>query len=273
MSMQKLENKLSIWDDESYHKEMKSIVTKDCKGNISDLEFKTFVGIGKETGLNPFTREIWIVKYSDNAPASIFIGRDGYRKAAQMHPLYDFHYSESIYEKDEFYVQNGKVYHKFNMLDRGKLLGGYCVAKRKGSEKEIYNIVQLKEYDTGKSNWQKMPETMIKKVAEAQTLRLAFQDMFSGTYSEEELETIKNNGSQTVQKQTIDISEFTEIKAQNENNSDKDEMINAINNIIIEKNLSEERYKKALKFFGVQFINDMDLEQLGRFLDMLLKIK
>lgn len=44
----------------------------------------------------------------------------------------------------------------------------------------------LTEYATGKSLWVTKPETMIKKVAEAQVLRMTFVEEFNGTYDESE---------------------------------------------------------------------------------------
>jgi hypothetical protein len=50
--------------------------------------------------------------------------------------------------------------------------------------------VSRSEYDTGKGNWQKMPETMIKKVAESQCLRRAFD--ISGLYDQSEYDPADN---------------------------------------------------------------------------------
>src|SRR6185436_16304996 len=49
-----------------------------------------------------------------------------------------------------------------------------------------YVFVRYSEYNTGESTWKRMPETMIKKVAEAQCLRSTWQGIFQGTYSEDE---------------------------------------------------------------------------------------
>ena len=85
-----------------------------------------------------------------------------------------------------FEIENGVVKHKYSISDRGALVGSYCVVKRKGASMPVFNYVELKEYTTNKSLWITKPATMIKKVAEAQCLRMAFQSMFSGTYDESE---------------------------------------------------------------------------------------
>ncbi len=152
---------------------------------LSDVEFSCFVALGKSTGLNPFLREMWAVKYGNSA-AQIFVGRDGYRKAAQKNPQYDYHQSEAVYSNDDFKVCNGEINHSYGMQDRGELIGAYCIVKRHGSSRPIYTYVSLKEYDTKQSVWKTKPATMIKKVAEAQGLRAAFQEQLGGTYAEEE---------------------------------------------------------------------------------------
>lgn len=175
---------LYMWTNPTSISEIKSI----CAPKLTDGEFKAFMQIGKATNLNPFLREIWAVKFGDN-PANIFIGRDGYRKSAQSHPLYDYHLADAVYEKDEFSVENGQIKHKYTLVNRGKLMGAYCIVKRKNSSLPIYVFVELSEYSTGKSLWNSQngkPATMIKKVAEAQALRSAFQELFAGTYDESE---------------------------------------------------------------------------------------
>lgn len=162
-------------------------IRKSCAPKLNDTEFKLFVQIAKATSLNPFLREIWAVKYDKEA--NIFIGRDGYRKSAQRHPLYDYHIVDAVYSNDGFEVKNCEINHRYNLRDRGQLIGAYCIVKRRNSSIPISVFVELKEYTTGKSLWNNQfgkPATMIKKVAESQALRMAFQDLFSGTYSPEE---------------------------------------------------------------------------------------
>lgn len=169
----------SVWDEN-----LKAIQEAFGK-NLTQTEFTMFVEMGKSLNLNPFVREIWAVKYDNRAP-SIFIGRDGYRKNAQSQPDYNGHYKEAIYENDVFEIENGRVKHRINFKDRGRLIGAYCEVYRKGIEHPFRESVKFSEYNTGFSNWKKMPETMIKKVAEAQALRMAYQSVFAGTYDESE---------------------------------------------------------------------------------------
>ncbi len=192
------DQELAIWNDENTVKEIKEIYGKD----LTDTEFKILLGIGKATRLNPFLREIWAVKYG-TAKASIFIGRDGYRKSAQANPDYDYHLVDAVYQNDTFSIDQGEVKHTYNLQDRGEIRGAYCIVKRKSSSRPHFLYVDFKEYYAGhkdengkvKTNsygamkptlWDTKQATMIKKVAEAQTLRMTFQELFAGTYSETE---------------------------------------------------------------------------------------
>lgn len=175
-----------MWEDNKKLEEIRKLFAP----KLSEMEFQFFVGLGKASGLNPFTREIWAVKYQDNAPAQVFIGRDGYRKAAQAHSEYDYHQCDAVYENDKFEVINGDVKHSYSLTNRGQLIGAYCIAKRHKSSRPIYVFAELREYSTGKSLWNAQtgkPATMIKKVAESQCLRACFQDLLGGTYGEEEM--------------------------------------------------------------------------------------
>jgi phage recombination protein Bet len=178
-----LENKsISIWEGQENLKQIKTIFAP----KLNDLEFTVFVEMGKATGLNPFLKEIWAVKYDEKSPAQIFIGRDGYRKSAQRSPFYDYHSADAVYSGDEFYVVDGEIKHKYTLTNRGNLVGAYCIAQRKGSSRPSYVYVSENEYNKKFSVWKEKPSTMIKKVAEAQCLKMAFQELFSGSYSEYE---------------------------------------------------------------------------------------
>lgn len=195
-----MSTELTIWNDDKSLEEVKKLFAP----NLTNIEFSMFVQMGKATGLNPFLREIWAVKFGNN-PAQIFVGRDGYRKSAQSYPKYDYHYAEAVYSNDYFKSQDGVYQHEFNLRDRGELVGAFCNVKRKDSSRPISVFVEFREYDLKQSIWKTKPATMIKKVAESQALRMAFQEKFAGTYEENELdneELSSQNSSRYETKQT-----------------------------------------------------------------------
>lgn len=284
-------NDLIMWDDQKKLDEIRKLFAP----KLTDMEFKFFVGLGKASRLNPFTREIWCVKYQDNAPAQVFIGRDGYRKAAQAHHEYDYHQCDAVYENDSFKVRNGEVDHGYTLNNRGVLVGAYCIAKRHKSSRPMYVFAELKEYSTGKSLWHPAtgkPATMIKKVAESQCLRACFQDLLGGTYGEEEMDSMKsqeNNlhvirgntqteklksilGEQVIDEQTGEIIDQEPV-----HNTGRDdipatqEQIDQVVLMMADKGFSEERIKKALGYYKVDSLTDLTDAQARLFILQLEK--
>src|SRR3974390_1639491 len=157
-------NELNVWECDKSLEDIKQIFAPKANNN----EFKMLVALGKITGLNPYLKEIWCVKYDDKAAAAIFIGRDGYRKSAQRNPNYEHHKVDAVYENDDFSVRDGVPFHNYTLKNRGALVGAYATVKLKDKVKSYYVFVELKEYDKKFSLWKSHPATMIKKVAESQ---------------------------------------------------------------------------------------------------------
>lgn len=260
---------LMMWDNKEQLQEIRKLFAP----KLSDSEFQFFVGLGKASRLNPFTREIWAVKYQENQPAQVFIGRDGYRKAAQAHPEYDFHQADAVYENDEYEVVNGVVHHKYKLSNRGKLVGAYCVAKRHKSSRPIYVFCELSEYSTGRSLWNPQtgkPATMIKKVAESQCLRACFQDLLGGTYAEEEEWEEKSERALTGEKKAAapcsspeqnnelkDLFTPTIIDEPFEHPKVTEEQLREIECLFTELALTEDRVTKALISHEVSCLEEL----------------
>jgi phage recombination protein Bet len=198
---------VDMWHNETQLKEIRSVYAKGA----TDTEFQTFVQMGRATGLNPFLREIWFVKYNQK-DANIFIGRDGYRKTANRDKNYMRHHAEAIYTNDKFkYDANtGKVFHDYDFKDRGNLYGAYCLVFMRNNDIPFYKFVLLSEYDLKQSVWVTKKATMIEKVAEVQCLRMACPELFGGTYDESEQYHVDSKANA---KTTID--EMIKTKVQN----------------------------------------------------------
>jgi len=172
------EKDLLIWESEESLKEIRNIFAK----NATDNEFRILCELGRATGLSPFLKQIWFVKYGNDG-AQIFIGRDGYRVGISRHKKYEGHFVDAVYSNDNYkYSMDGTLTHDYNMQDRGKLIGAFCIAWMKDRRFPYYVYVPVGEYDTGKSTWSTKKSTQIKKVAESQCCRMAAPDMFAATY-------------------------------------------------------------------------------------------
>lgn len=270
-------NTMIMWDDNKKLDEIRKLFAP----NLTEMEFQFFVGLGKASGLNPFTREIWAVKYDKSAPAQIFIGRDGYRKAAQAHSEYDFHQSDAVYENDKFEIINGEVKHSYSLTNRGKLIGAYCIAKRHKSSRPLYVFVELTEYSTGKSVWRDKPATMIKKVAESQCLRACFQDLLGGTYGEEEMSEVneyKEESKKTKSNKLMDKIKSTkeqviegEFVEEETGEILTNEELEEINALLSVKEFAEARKKAALAHYKIETLSQLTSIQAQDFIGILNK--
>ena len=149
--------------------QLQLITDSIAKGATPD-ELKLFLYRCQTLGLDPLKPGvIHFIKYGTN-PGAIVIGIEGFRSLA---------------------AKTGKVAGVSRGLIKdhsGALLGAWAEIYRSDWIKPAREEVSLKEYSTGKGNWVKMPETMIKKVAECAALRMAFPDDLGGVYEHAEMD-------------------------------------------------------------------------------------
>lgn len=151
----------------------------------TDDELAMFMHVAKKTGLDPFMRQIYLIKrkaknadgeYEDRA--TIQTGIDGYRLIASRtgeHAGTD----DAVFEDDK---------------DGRPMKATVTVWRKKGNERYPYTATaRWNEYvQTAKAGypmglWGRMPHAMLAKVAEALALRKAFPDYLSGILAAEEI--------------------------------------------------------------------------------------
>lgn len=153
-------------------------------------EFKLFTELCKVRKLNPFLREAYLIKYSNNNPASIVVGKDAILKRAVLNPQYNGMKSGIMVTNETGEIIERKGTFK---LPNETLVGGWAEVFRKDWTNSIYCSVSLAESIQKKgngepnSNWTKQPATMIEKVAKVRALREAFVEDLSGMYEAEEM--------------------------------------------------------------------------------------
>jgi phage recombination protein Bet len=117
-------------------------------------------------GLNPFKREIYLIKYSANQPATFVVGYEVYLKRAER--------------------SNKWAGLESGTTGDGKELKAWAKVYRKDWTNPLYHEVYLDEYiqrtKEGQPTrfWADKPKTMLKKVAISQAFRMAFPDEFAG---------------------------------------------------------------------------------------------
>lgn len=153
------------------------LITNTIAKNATPDELQLFLYRCKNMGLDPLKPgQIHFVKYGAGSPGTIVVGIEGFRSIAGRTGKLSG-------------IARGAI-----KDDQGKLIGGWAEVSRKDWEKPAREEVPLSEYNTGRGPWQKMPETMIKKVAEAAALRMAFPDDLGGVYESSEMDQADKGG-------------------------------------------------------------------------------
>lgn len=160
----------------------------------SDAEIGLFLKVCQSENLNPFKKEIFLVKFAPDQAASIIIATEVFLKAAENSPEYAGCEAGIILKgakRPEF--REGSF-----LLDEEEaaLAGGWAKVYRKDREKPTYAAVNIKEYRKFTKGgrvtrfWDDMPATMIRKVALSHALREAFPNRFAGTFTTAEVEEV-----------------------------------------------------------------------------------
>lgn len=139
-----------------------NITSEDIKNLFCPLatakEVALGLGIVKSLNLNPFLREVYFIKYSQNDKMQIVVGYEVYIKRAERTGL----------------LKGWKAGIK---KDDGV---AWVEIKRADWDEPFYWEVALSEFDKKQSTWKQIPTFMAKKVAIAQGFRLCFSTELSG---------------------------------------------------------------------------------------------
>lgn len=149
------------------------LIRRTVAKDANDDELEIFFYRAQKLDANPLMPgEIYFVKFG-NSPGTIITGIDTFRNQAHKTGLLAG-------------VKRGVIRDK-----NGACIGAWADVYRSDWKEPAHEEVALKEYNTGKNLWAKMPETMIKKVAEVAAYRMAFPKQLGGLYSQEEMDQAK----------------------------------------------------------------------------------
>lgn len=153
--------------------------------NATDSELALCVELCNRQHLNPFTQDVYLVKYG-NAPATIITNYQVFNRRANKQPNYGGIDSGVVVLRDgEVVKKKGSAVYK---IIGEQLIGGWAEVKFTDGKIPAYAELALTDYSTGKSNWAKMPGVMIDKCAKAAAWRLAYPSEFRGMYVSEEMD-------------------------------------------------------------------------------------
>jgi len=165
-------------------REQVELVKHTVAVGATDNELKMFLYQAGKRGLDPLTRQIHFIKRNRYNPdtekyesvGTIQTGIDGFRVIADRTGRLSGINRGILKDKDD------------------KLIGAWAEVHRSDWQHPAREEVSFKEYCQKKKDgspiglWATMPETMIKKVAEAAALRMAFPEDLSGIYTHDEMQ-------------------------------------------------------------------------------------
>ena len=150
---------------------------------VTDQEIVLYMGICRSLGMDPFAKDVYLVKFDQN-PAAPIVAIDFYRSRARaQEDCRGWQKGVICLQKDgTLRYSNGLV------LPTEELVGGWFEAQPTGWEMPFKLEVNLSGYTKDNAFWKpaKAP-TMIAKVAESQGLRTLWPKEFKGTLVAEEI--------------------------------------------------------------------------------------
>ncbi|MGY3805531.1 phage recombination protein Bet (plasmid) [Pigmentibacter ruber] len=231
----------------NFTKEQIEVLKNTIAKEATDEELDLFLFTCKRTGLDPFSRQIYLIKRWDSTlkkhVATTQTSIDGFRAIASRNPDYvgqtttlfcgkDGKWTELWTESTPPFAAKVGIYRK-NFSDPT-----YAIAKWD-------SYVQKNKDGTIAKMWLKFPDVMIGKCAEAQALRKAFPLELSGHYSPEEMAQATNEDNEN----EISNTEIKSITAKNKKpektsvvidvKADQEKIINVPAEIIEAKNTIE----------------------------------
>ena len=161
----------------------------------TDQELFLFVQLCRSQGLDPWRKEAYLVPFKDRETGelrhTIVVGKEVFTKRAQLNPKFcGFKSGIIVYRKDpddkdakweEVYIDGSYK------RPSDRLAGGWAEVYLKGYKVPIKGAASLEEYSRNQMMWNKMPCTMIRKVALVQALREAFPEELGGLLDESEV--------------------------------------------------------------------------------------
>lgn len=169
---------------------VKAYLVSGDRDLVTMQEVVMFMNLCRFQHLNPWLREAYLIKYSQNDPAALVTGKDAFLKRAEGEVNYDG-FKAGIIVQDE----DGEVIYRDGSfkLPGESLVGGFAEVFRKDRDHSFREEVSFEEYAGKKkdgslnSQWAKKPATMIRKVALVHALREAFPGTLGNMYIAEEM--------------------------------------------------------------------------------------
>jgi phage recombination protein Bet len=234
-----------------------------CKGLLEN-EFRMFVVVAKNMGLNPFMKQIYPVKRpsynlktkNNDWVMTIQTGIDGYRLIADRTGRYSPGKAPTYTYDDKGNLNSATVYVKKLTSD-----GSWHEVS---SDAFYSEYVCLKKDGTPNSMWSTKGHIMLSKCAESLALRKAFPSELSGIYTDEEMQQADN--IENFDAISNDLIEDEKKESTNLSSEQIKELT------FLTRQITEERYTDFLKYYGIKTIHEMKKEKFNEVIYFLKKI-
>ena len=142
---------LAVWEQQVGSLLTKKTIRQYLCPDATDAELFLFVQLCRGQHLNPFQRDVYLVKYKKDSPASMVVGKDTYHKRADSHPMYDGMKSGIIITRGTI-----REYREGAMRFQGEMLvGAWAEVHRKDRKLPARAEVSMAEYEGKKYDFWK----------------------------------------------------------------------------------------------------------------------
>jgi len=153
---------------------LRNTIARDC----NDSELALFIGACRRAALDPFMKQIYAVKIGGKL--SIQTSIDGFRLIAERTGRYRGQLGPFWCGDDGKWVDV--------WLDKKPPTAARVGVIHRDFAEPLWGVARFASYSTGSGLWQRMPEVMVAKCAEALALRKAFPNDLSGLYTSDEMD-------------------------------------------------------------------------------------
>ena len=147
------------------------------KQNLSDGEFELFIAVAARLNMDPLKRQIYAIKRGGAVTHQMSI--DGYRLIAQRSGQY-------AGQVGPYWCGEDGVWRDVWLARDRPPVAAKVGILRRGHSKPMWGTARFESYRQRSPMWDRMPDLMIAKCAEANGLRRAFPDELSGVYTQAE---------------------------------------------------------------------------------------